>query len=269
MDTELRVRDETVTLDGLRFHYRDWGDPAAPPLVLLHAYLQHARTWDTVAQGLADSFRVLALDQRGFGESEWAADYHELRLVADLAEFVDALGLRTCSLIGFSIGGSVAITYAQLYPDRVERLVAFECFTDPDVAEEAPERQTMLAHLNLLRSLPETFPNLEETVAAFRPLAPYASEEELRHWMEGGLERGTDGRLTWRYDPIFRSPAPLPGRLNASPDILARRLTGVTCPTLLLAGEESWMVQPTQRMVTLNPGARMATVPKAGHWVPL
>ena len=174
MDTEPLVRDETVTLDGLRFHYRDWGEPTAPPVVLLHAYLQHARTWDTVARGLADRFRVLALDQRGFGESEWAADYHELRLVADVAEFVDALGLGTFSLVGFSIGGSAAITYAQLYPDRVERLVAFECFTDPDVAEEAPYRHTMLAHLSRLRSLPETFAAPEEAVTAFRPLAPHA-----------------------------------------------------------------------------------------------
>jgi pimeloyl-ACP methyl ester carboxylesterase len=237
--------------------------------VLLHAYLQHARTWDTVAQGLADRFRVLALDQRGFGESEWAADYHELRLVADVAEFVDALELGTFSLIGFSIGGSAAITYAQLYPDRVERLVAFECFTDPDVAEEAPYRQTMLTHLHHLRSLPETFPSLEEAVAAFRPLAPYAAEDELRHWMRGGLKQQPDRRWTWRYDPIFRTPASLPGRLNADPDVLAARMAGVRCATLLMAGEESWMVEPTQRMLTRNPQARMTTVPQAGHWIPL
>ena len=66
MDAGPLVRDKTINLDdGLRFHYRDWGDPAAPPVVLLHAYLQHARTWDTVARALADRFRVLALDQRG------------------------------------------------------------------------------------------------------------------------------------------------------------------------------------------------------------
>ena len=147
----VRVRDETVTLDGLRLHYRDWGDPTAPPVVLLHGYTQHARCWDTVAPALADRFRVLALDQRGFGESDWAADYHELRLVADLAGFVETLGLATVSLVGFSIGGSAAISYAQLYPDRVERLVAFECFTDPDVAQEAPYRHALLAHLGLLR----------------------------------------------------------------------------------------------------------------------
>src|SRR5918997_5366718 len=157
IDTEPMVRDATVTLDGLRFHYRDWGEPAAPAVVLLHAYLQHARTWDTVAKGLTDRFRVLALDQRGFGESQWATDYHELRLVADVAQFGDALSLETFALVGSSIGGSAAATYAQLYPDRVQRLVAFECFTDPDVSEEAPYRHTMIAHLNRLRSLPEVF----------------------------------------------------------------------------------------------------------------
>jgi esterase len=269
MTSEPMVRDETVTLDGLRFHYRDWGDPDAPPLVLLHAYLQHACTWDTVATGLADHFRVLALDQRGFGESAWAGDYHELRLVADVAEFVDTLGLGAISLLGFSVGGSAAISYAQLYPDRVERLVAFECFTDPDVAEETPERQIMLTHLHHLRSLPETFSSVEEAVAAFRPLAPHAAEDELRHWMQGGLAQNPDGQWRWRYDPIFRTPARLPGRLNADPEVLAQRMAGVRCATLLLAGEESWMVAPTQRVVRLNPQARMATVPNAGHWVPL
>ena len=123
MNTEPRVRDETITLDGLRFHYRDWGDATAPPVVLLHAHGQNARSWDTIAQGLADRFRVLALDQRGHGESEHAANYHELRLVGDLAEFADALGLARFAIVGFSISASTAASYALLYPDRVERLV--------------------------------------------------------------------------------------------------------------------------------------------------
>jgi pimeloyl-ACP methyl ester carboxylesterase len=268
-DESARVRDEIVTLDGLRLHYRDWGDPTAPPVVLLHGYTQHARSWDTVALALVDRFRVLALDQRGFGESDWAADYHELRLVADLAGFIETLELATVSLVGFSIGGSAAISYAQLYPDRVERLVAFECFTDPDVSQEEPYHHALLAHLNLLRSLPETFETPEEAVATFRPLAPYAMEDELRHWMLGGLKQGAEGNWAWRYDPILRTPASTPNRLNASPDVLAKRLAGVSSTTLLLAGAESWMVEPTERMVKLNPQARMITIPQAGHWVPL
>ena len=268
MTTEPLVRDETIILDGLRFHYRDWGDPDAPPLVLLHAYLQHARTWDTVARGLADRFRVLALDQRGFGESDHAADYHELRFVGDLAGFADALGLERFSVVGFSIGGNAAGSYAALYPDRVERAVLFECFTEGDEPGHEPWLQTMRDHLAILRTLPETVATPEEAAAAFRPLAPYAAEEELRRWVRGGLVQKPDGRWTWRYDPAFRVPGPS-GRLVAPMPALRRRLTGVTCPMLLLVGAESWMVEPTARMVAANPRARLVTVPQADHWVPL
>src|ERR1044072_4308837 len=128
MATPPTVRDATIALDGLRFHYRAWGAPAAPLAVLLHAYLQHARTWDTVARGLSDRFRVLALDHRGFGESERAADYHELRCGADLACFVGSLGLGALSAIGFSLSVNVAVGYAALYPDRGPRLVLLEGF---------------------------------------------------------------------------------------------------------------------------------------------
>jgi pimeloyl-ACP methyl ester carboxylesterase len=268
MDEAARVRDESVMLDGLRFHYRDWGDSAAPPVVLLHAYTQHARSWDTVAQGLANRFRVLALDQRGHGESARAADYHELRFVGDLAAFADALGLDRFSVVGFSIGGNAAGSYALLYPDRVERLVLFECFTEGDEPGNEPWFQAMRAHLGLLRTLPEMVDTPEAAAAAFRPLAPYAAEDELRHWMREGLVPGPHGRWTWRYDPVFRVPGPS-GRLVPPMDALRRRLAGVTCPLLLVVGAESWMVVPTERMVTFNPQARLVTVPQAGHWVPL
>ena len=269
MSNEPTVQDTTITLDGLRFHYRDWGDSTAPPLLLLHAFSMHARTWDTVARTLADRFRVLALDQRGHGESAWAADYHELRLVGDVAGFIEALGLSPISLVGFSIGGSAACSYAQLYPDRVERLVMMECFTDADEPGDAPYLQAMRTHLQTLRSLPEAFAAPEEAIAAFQSLAPHAPAEELRHWMLGALKQEPDGRWTWRYDPVFRRPAPIPERLNASADVIEQRLAGVTCPTLLVVGADSWMVEPTARAAKKNPRARVATVPQAGHWVPL
>ncbi len=268
MDTEPRVRDETVILDGLRFHYRDWGDPNAPPLVLLHAYLQHARTWDTVARGLADRFRVLALDHRGFGESEWAADYHELRLVGDLAGFVDALGLGTFSLVGFSMSASTAISYAVLNPHRVQRLVLLEDFADSDEQGDAPWIAVMNDQLGRYKTLPASFASLEEAVAAFRPLAPYAAEDEVGHWMDGGLKPGADGRWVWRLDPVIRIPGP-PERLVAVQALVDARFAKVTCPMLLLAGADSWLVEPMKRMARRNPQARTVIVPEAGHWVPL
>ena len=171
---------ETLSLNGLRFHYREWGSPAAPPLVLLReGYTQHARAaWDTVARHLARGFRVLALDQRGHGKSEWATDYHEQRLVDDVEAFVDALGLQRFPLVGFSIGCAAACGFAARHPERVARLVLVEGFTDGSEPEA-------LVHLTKLRGLPDNFASPEEAAAAFRPLAPYPGRRQLLHWMAG------------------------------------------------------------------------------------
>ena len=75
-------------LNGLRFHYRDWGNASAQPMVCLHGFTSHARSWDTFAAAMHDRYRVLALDQRGHGESDWATDYHPDRRVEDLEAFV-------------------------------------------------------------------------------------------------------------------------------------------------------------------------------------
>jgi predicted alpha/beta-fold hydrolase len=68
------VTDELIEMRGLRFHYRDWRPKraGAPTLVLLHGFTGHARSWDAFADAMTDRYRVLALDQRGHGETAWA-----------------------------------------------------------------------------------------------------------------------------------------------------------------------------------------------------
>jgi len=265
MSIEPRVRDESLTLSGLRFHYRDWGDPAAPPVILLHGYTSHARSWDTIAQGLADRFRVLTLDQRGHGETEWTEDYHEQRLVDDLAAFVDALGLNQVALVGMSIGGSTACSYAARVPERVSRLVVMECVTDPDVDASDPR---MMEHLTTLRTLPDTYDTPQEAAAAYRPLAPYATNDELVRWMRDGLKPGPESQLTLRVDPSLRKPGP-PGRLVAEPEEFAHRLGQVTCPILMLVGEDSFALPPSVRFAQRLPQVRLVRIPESGHWIPL
>ena len=69
-----QTTDQLIEMNGLRFHYRDWrsAKPDAEDLVLLHGYTGHARSWDWFAERMSDSYRVLALDQRGHGETQWA-----------------------------------------------------------------------------------------------------------------------------------------------------------------------------------------------------
>jgi pimeloyl-ACP methyl ester carboxylesterase len=265
------VQDTSVILEGRRFHYREWGNSAAPPLVLLHAYMMHAGSWDTVARRLARRFRVLALDQRGHGESEWAADYHELRLLADLASFVDALGLDEFDLVGLSIGGYAACSYATLYPARVRRLVMSECFSeDPSEMQVVTEGTE---HIRAMRGLPVVYVGTAAQVAqqaaeGFRPLAPFAAEDELRRWMLAGLKQEGAGRWTWRYDPILRAPGP-EGRLNPTYGVFKARLPALHCPTLMVVGTSSFHADSAGGLAQSDPRLQLAVIENAGHWVPL
>src|SRR5665811_202315 len=94
----------TVQIRGLNLHYLEWGNPTATPMVLLHGLSSAAGAWRRVAQHFAAEYRIIALDQRGHGESEWAAadSYGSDNFIADLHAFVDALGLERFVLIGHS-----------------------------------------------------------------------------------------------------------------------------------------------------------------------
>src|SRR5215813_4252340 len=128
-------RDRTIILNGQRFHYTEWGAATAPPLLMLHGVTGHARTWDEEAAAFASRYRVLALDQRGHGDSDPSpnADYTMATLAADVAAFADALGLIPFSLIGLSLGGRVEIASAGQAPGRVDWLVIVDF--GPEISE--------------------------------------------------------------------------------------------------------------------------------------
>src|SRR2546426_3966397 len=89
------VIDKFATLNGLRIHFLDWENLGAPAIVMLHGLRSYAHVWDGVARPLAPDYRILALDQRGRGDSDRdpAAGYNTEAYVSDLEQFVDSLGL--------------------------------------------------------------------------------------------------------------------------------------------------------------------------------
>lgn len=90
----------TVTTVNLAF--RGYGAADKPPLVLLHALGEDAGTWDDIAPALADHWRVLALDLRGHGDSDRAAEYSLARMQDDVSAFLDRHGLDHVTLVGHS-----------------------------------------------------------------------------------------------------------------------------------------------------------------------
>ncbi len=107
----------------LRLHCRDWGGEGRP-LLLLHGLASNARIWDLMAPHLASRFRAIALDQRGHGLSDKPdRGYDFVEVTADLAAFVEALGLERPIIVGHSWGASVTLQFAAEYPEAVAGLV--------------------------------------------------------------------------------------------------------------------------------------------------
>ena len=109
-------RDDWVSLEGLRVHYRDWGG-SGRPIVLVHGLASTCHIWDLVAPILSRNFAVVALDQRGHGETGKPDDGYDFATVAgDLNRFMEALGINRPVIVGHSWGGNVALESAATPP---------------------------------------------------------------------------------------------------------------------------------------------------------
>ena len=257
------LSDRTITLHGSRFHYTEQGEPDAPVVILLHGVTGHARTWDDEGAALAARYRVLALDQRGHGDSDPPpdADYTIASLASDLAAFADALGLTTFALVGLSLGGRVGIQYAGTHPARVSRLVVVDI--GPDIAPDGRMRVG-----RLMAVAPERFATVDEAFAYLRTNNPRYTDAMLRHRATHGLRPVPDGGFTWKYDRGLRELV-RGGRWSDPIDLWPAWRT-ITGPTLLVRGAESDILSAdiAKTMVEALPTARYVEVAGAGHTVP-
>jgi pimeloyl-ACP methyl ester carboxylesterase len=117
------VRSQLTTSGGLTLGYREWGRPDGPVAVLLHGLGSDADDWSLVGPGLGRRFRVIALDARGHGQSDWARSYELSDLRDDVLEAMDALGVLAAAVVAHSMGAVVGYLLAATHPDRVRALV--------------------------------------------------------------------------------------------------------------------------------------------------
>jgi pimeloyl-ACP methyl ester carboxylesterase len=262
--TQTTVVDELIEMRGLRFHFRDWRSKQAdaPNLLLLHGYTSHARSWDAFAEAMTDRYRVLALDQRGHGETDWAAaDRYGIDDMADdLETFVGALGLRRFALLGLSMGGMVTMEYAGRRPKELAACVIVDI--GPEIVQSGSSRIQASVQAS------DVFSSRDEAFAIARSINALPPEGLHRRRSDDSLMRTEDGRWTYRYDRVLRSPLNLRRRDAAT---AWQSCANINVPTQLIRGELSDILAPeiADRMVQIIPDARLAVVPKAGHGVPL
>ena len=261
--SEAAPRDRFVDANGLRFHYLDWGEADAPPIVLLHGFAQTCHSWDFVALSLCDRFRVVALDQRGHGDSDWApdGDYTPEAYQSDLHAIVQELGLREIVLIGLSMGGRNAFTYASSHPEHIRALV---------IVDAAPESRTAgTENIRRFVQQEDELDSVDDFVRRVQAYNPRRSVQQIRGSILNNLKQLPSGRWTWKYDKLLRSPE---RRLGSDPATALRLwgyVEGLRCPTLVVRGGETDVVasDTARSMQRRIPDARLATVEGAGHLV--
>ena len=250
----------TIGIDGLTFHYTDWGG-SGPPLVMLHGLSGHARTWDHTAAALSSQYHVYALDQRGHGDTEWAPAYGLRPMGRDLLGFLDALDLQQVTLMGLSMGGLVSFTFAAAHPERVARLAILDI--GPEIA---PAGSASVASNLAARDI---FASEDEAFAQARAGNPRPSDANLRHRVTHNLRPLPDGTFTYKYDAeLRRSPR---AWLDHTPDELWAAWRALNCPVLLVRGDDSNVLaaDTAERMVAENANVTFVSLQDCGHSITL
>lgn len=260
---------EYLSVRGLRLHVRCWGAPTAPKLFLLHGFLDCSATWSDVGEALASRYRVLALDQRGFGESEWTNDnYWFADYVADLDEVVRQLSPgEPLRLVGHSMGAQVVSLYSGLRPDRVSQLVILDGLFLPDMeAALAPKR--LRAWLEELADPPRQkfYASFEELAQRVKRQHPQLSDERALFVARGWGRVEADGRISLAADPAHRMRGPTLYRLAESMAVWRE----VAAETLFVqAGKTQFgslaSEEEMERRRACFRNHRTAAVPDAGH----
>jgi esterase len=249
-----------IVLRRQRFHFLEWGERDAPPIVLLHGGHQSAHSWDLVSLHLAREYRVLALDQRGHGDSEWARDveYSNHTMALDALAFLDAMGLEKPILIGHSMGGRNSMILTKHHPGRLHALVIVD--VGPEVSDRGRAAIAGFVQEN------QEFEDLEHFVANVRKYDPYRPREHIERTVKYNMLRRADGKFVSKCDSnprrlgIVRGQGPLE-------NISLEDARAFDLPVLLVRGERSNILAPdaAERFRDALPHGRLVTVPNCGH----
>ncbi|WP_300648477.1 alpha/beta fold hydrolase [Hydrogenophaga sp.] len=251
----LAAPGDLVPVGPWRLHVRDSGPKGAPAVLMLHGFGGSLHSWEVWAQALSTSHRVIRFDLPGHGLSEPdpAGDYTDARSIQLTLALMDQLGVARASIVGHSIGGRIAWTFAARHPGRTDRLVlvAPDGFASPGFAygraTEVPAVLGLMRHV-----LPKAVlrMNLEPAYANPQSL----TDELTTRYHDLMLAPGArDAMFKRLQQTVLTDPRPLLGAINA--------------PTLLVWGEADAMipVANAQDYLRALKNSRLVTFPAVGH----
>jgi pimeloyl-ACP methyl ester carboxylesterase len=238
----------TVQLGSATLHYREAGGGTDVAL-LLHAFPLHSGMWAPQLAALAPGWRILAPDYRGLGESRGAGDATTMDLIAeDVLGLLRQLGVRRAAVAGLSMGGYVALELYRRAPRLFRGLALCDTKAGPDTEAQKDVREKFAVNA-LAKGLGWVADDF--TPKLLRETAPPALAEQVKEIIRGGTPEG-----------VAAAQRGMARRKDSLPT-----LPLITCPTLVMCGDEDRLAPPaeSQRMASLVKGARLLHIPAAGH----
>ena len=283
MPTQVAIKPATsqfVDVRGERHHVQTWGEPQWPRLVLLHGWMDVGASFQFLVDALARDWYVIAPDLRGFGRSAWQAqgywfyDYFA-DLEALLAHYVADAPAR---LVGHSLGGNIAMGYAGVRPERVQRVVSLEGFGIPAEAPDAAPRK-VAKWLDAIADPPSfrTYASIDAVADKLQKKNRRLPRDKAEFLAQRWAASFPDGRAELVSDPRHKLPFPHVYRM----DEIVAMWRDITAAVLWVAAEDSeiprWLashpegeagadgLDEVRRRIAHVPGATLATVADAGH----
>ena len=251
--------------DGLQLYYRDYAGPAdRPPLLMLHGLTRNSRDFDYIAGRYAGDWRVIAVDFRGRGQSQYdpnSANYQPPTYAMDILQLLDELGIDRAVFMGTSLGGLVTMIVATVAPNRIAGVL---------LNDVGP--QLNLVGIDRIKSYvgkPIIFRDWEEAASELRKrhqaIQPAYTDEQWNHYTRRVL-RETERGVEFDYDMRIAEPFDA-ANSGEAPDIWPyyRALAGR--PILVLRGEHSDLLtdDALARMATEIPDVETVIVLGVGH----
>jgi esterase len=255
----VKYRARNLVANGHRFHLLEWGEEKAPLVLLFHGANQTGHSWDMVCLNLSQDYHLIAVDQRGHGDSEWPrdGDMSLPTLAQDAAAIIDALAAGEAPIImAHSMGGIVLLSLLAAKPVARKAVIVD---IGPETAREGADRIQ-----RFVRQARE-WDSVEEYVAGVAAYDPFRSREHIERTMKYNIMQRADGKLVSKHFPRLAMNGDRAGTRFERPgyDDVAR----IACPVLITRGEQSDVLSPeaAARFAAALPDGKLVTVPDCGH----
>ncbi len=270
----MKIEEKRIRANGLEHHVITWNPDGATTLVCAHGFLDVGFSFDRFARALCQrspGLRVVSFDWRGHGETEWIGAggyYHFPDYVLDLDALLPQIsGGEKVHLLGHSMGGTAVTMFSGVRSERLSSLTLVEGLGPPAYKlERAPSKvRSWLNSVAKQRTENDAHPKtrtMEDCVARMK-LQHRALDDELAHFLVEKSTREIDGQRQWSFDPMHRTTAPMPFRI----EIFGAFLSRIKVPTLCVFGEKGFRLPDERDRFDALTDGTFVEIEDVGHMV--